>query len=190
MDQEPVERYTMVFSTITSAGEPVVVVVPGEHDTDASDWCGLDHELIPAYVTNDGLVVIDDPQISEEVLGITLGFLYMTEGERVTSKDTIVQITPGNNQIEIAEFGPITITPVVTLGVANKDSGEVDRYQVALANPTPGVYLVVLLEIIGIDPIVYRAFDLENDDLIDTLLETYLVEIGAINEVLESEDEC
>jgi hypothetical protein len=161
-------------------------VIDGEHDTEAEDFKALTHELIPVFVLEDGLVGIEDPELKAQILQLTIPYLYMHEGDIVTSEHQMIPIDEEQYELDIPHYGTVPITPVGVIEVQEHEA--VDCYQLAVANPVPGTYLVIILEIIGINPLEFRAINVEDMDLVDGIIQEYLVQIGAIDPEGENDE--
>lgn len=178
-DTSSTRRCSVIFQAIVPNMGPVVVVIDGEHDTEADNFCGLDHERIPMLVTDEGLVVMEDPKLANQLLEMTTSYLYMTDGDVVTSENQIIKINDEHFTLDVPDHGMIDITPIGVIEV--EEDGVEDLYQLAVANPGPSIYLVIILEIIGTNPLEFRAIDLEDEGLVDGIITEYLEQIGAIS---------
>lgn len=185
-DTHQTTRYTAVCDCDGSDSETIVVCIEGQHDLTAEGFRVLDHDLHVFRMIDGKAQHLENQSVAQEYIDLVRSYFYMTESEIVTSEaQPTTEDDPSGNTIwrlDVPGYGIIVIDPC---GVVEHDE---DLYQISVAHPGDGAYLVVLLEIIDTDPLTFRDVDVEDSDLRDGVIDAYLVGIGAIEEAQDEDD--
>ena len=178
--------YTFVFSAHIDDVGMVGVVIMGIHDGNSPNFVPLDHERIPVHVTEDAVHPITNAKLKNELNWLVTTYLYVTEGDIVTSDCQVTEINAGQPQLDVSNYGQIDITPLGTIWV---QEDEIDGlYYLAIANPSQGVYLFIIQEILDENSVQRCAINMDNRLLIESIICQFLNIIGAIDTEDEGEN--
>lgn len=180
-------RYTKVYEGMDEKLGEIIVCIEGEHDLNDKGVIVLDHAFHVFLLVDEKPRRLDDPETEEFYISLTKSYFYMTESVVVTSEhQPTVEDIEGKETIhlDVPGYGVVAIEHC---GVVEQDD---DMYQISVSHPGPGVYLAILLKIIRTRPLTFRSVDLKDTDLTNGIIDCYLVEIGAIEEVDASGDDA
>ena len=185
-DSRASSQYTKIYEGTDERLGEVIVCIEGEHDLNNKSVVVLDHDFHVFILVNGKARRLNDKKMEAFYIALAKSYFYMTESVVVTSdhQPTVEDIEGSETvRLDVSNYGVVVIEHC---GVVEHDE---DLYQISVSHPGPGVYLVVLLEIIDTNPLTFRAVDLEDTDLCNGIIDCYLLEIGAIEEVDTSGDD-
>jgi hypothetical protein len=171
-----VKTFTAVYQFVHPTAGNVVVCVEGKHAFDGTEM--LEHPFVVlTQQSDDGeYCILEDPDITQAAINLITSVCYMEHGTVVTS-DTqpVCHMIDGVPYwlIELKDYGTVSMQ---NAGVIESDG---DYFQISVSHPSDGVYLVILLQIIDVDPLEFRAIDLGDEELRTGIIGAYMVEIGA-----------
>lgn len=176
--------YTLTHENLGS----ITVGIDGHHDRDDDDFSILDHELRFLIAQGDG-VYIPVPE-GEALVGIreTITLTCFIEDAEITSAEVPPQMVEINKAlITLPDIGTVN---AVSYGVVEvPEEGFDDTYELFAVEPNPGTRILVIFEIIGVNPVKYRGIDAENQELIDRIIEALLDDLGILEEGGDSDED-
>lgn len=179
---------SIVFRTIIPMIGMVAVVIEEDCDGEATSRHPLDRRLVAMYGTKDGEfeVIEDDADLATLLIRLATLYLYVTTGVIVTSDHQAALTQHAQCQLHIPNYGLIDIAP---LGMIRVQEDEIDcMYFLAIAHPSPGMYLFVIQEILDFGAESHRCIAINPHDArrIDAIIWHYLVQIGVIETEVET----
>lgn len=178
MSDENVTAITIIFTGYID-DESIVVAVPGTHDLSDPTFNPLNHERVPLRMSDSGLMSrITDEEQRDAILEFLTHYYYMIHGTVVTSGEQIIYHAH-HHLLDIPGHGIVTITPIGIINDLDPDTAWENWYRIAIANPSPLVHLLILLEIVDYSNLEYRAVDVNDTDRVQSIINAFLVLMGA-----------
>lgn len=137
----------------------------------------LDYEFIVIQKVDGVHKQMRDATVVHHALCLSRSFYYMTDGTVVTTESQPFSTMEGAKEIWHIELPRYGVVVIEHAGAVQRD---IDIFQIFVSNPKPGVYLVILIEAIGVNPLEYRPVDLMDKELCSWIIRRYLIAIGAI----------
>jgi hypothetical protein len=173
--------YTKIFEVEDQDHGTLIVCIEGEHPIEEEGFNPLPFDF-HVFTTRNGVIAhLEDELAAQDAVSYATAVYYVLEADMVTTGAAPV-ISEDENTASIDVPGHGTVTAQCG-GVIEINHEELDdAYELFMANPSPGVYLLIVLEIIGTNPLEYRSIDTENAALCDAIRDAYLEDLGALDE--------